>query len=165
MGLTVPPGPLLLTGYSQGSVIAPAVIAQLPADVLPDVALLTLACPARRLYGRAFPAYFGPPQLTELARLLEAKAPGESLTPGQPAGRWKNLRRRSDYIGSWIFAPPQPSRAQENPTGHLDQLCYDPVLLARDSEPTPPPIHRHSGWWQDPRAGEVASYLVDLLRR
>ena len=57
--LTVPPGPLLLTGYSQGAVIAPAVIAQLPEDILPDVALLTLACPARRLYGRAFPAYLG----------------------------------------------------------------------------------------------------------
>ena len=34
-GLTVPPGPLLLTGYSQGSVIAPAVIAQLPAESCP----------------------------------------------------------------------------------------------------------------------------------
>ena len=47
--------PLLLTGYSQGSIIAPAVVAQLPGKVLGRVALLTLACPARRLYGRAFP--------------------------------------------------------------------------------------------------------------
>src|SRR5208282_5873481 len=46
-GLTVRPGPLLLTGYSQGSAIAPAVVAQLPAGVLPSVALLTLACPAQ----------------------------------------------------------------------------------------------------------------------
>jgi hypothetical protein len=94
-GLTVPSGPLLLAGYSQGSVIAPAVVAQLPAGVLPDVALLTLACPAQRLYGRAFPAYFGQRQLTELARLLDADS---------KPGRWKNLRRRSDYIGSFIFA-------------------------------------------------------------
>jgi hypothetical protein len=33
-GLTVPCGPVLLTGYSQGSIIAPAVAAQLPPDVL-----------------------------------------------------------------------------------------------------------------------------------
>jgi uncharacterized membrane protein len=163
VGLTVPPGPLLLTGYSQGSVIAPAVIAQLPADVLPDVALLTLACPARRLYGRAFPAYFGPPQLTELARLLEAKAPGESLTPGQPAGRWKNLRRRSDYIGSWIFAEPLPRLSDADLHHNIDQPCWDPVILVPDANPTPPPTHRHSQWWQDPRTNEIGDHLVRLL--
>ena len=84
--LTVPTGPLLLTGYSQGSIIAPAVIAQLPEEVLPDVALLTLACPARRLYGRAFPAYLGAAQLTELARLLDATAPAGSAG-ASPGGR------------------------------------------------------------------------------
>ena len=82
--LTVPYGPLLLTGYSQGSAITLAVIAQLPKDVLPEVALLTLACPARRLYGRAFPAYFGPAQLAELAQLLDATITGEASAPGQP---------------------------------------------------------------------------------
>ena len=163
VGLTVPPGPLLLTGYSQGSVIAPAVIAQLPEDVLPDVALLTLACPARRLYGRAFPAYFGPPQLTELARLLEAKVPGESLTPGQPGGRWKNLRRRSDFIGSWIFAEPFPRLSDADLHHNIDQPCWDPVILVPDANPTPPPTHRHSQWWQDPRTNEIGDHLVRLL--
>jgi hypothetical protein len=52
-GLVVPVGPVLLTGYSQGSIIAPAVVAQLPTDVRDRVALLTLACPARRLYTSA----------------------------------------------------------------------------------------------------------------
>jgi hypothetical protein len=154
--LTVPCGPVLLTGYSQGSIIAPAVAAQLPPDVLsrPDFALLTLACPARRLYGRAFPAYFGWRHLEELRNLLTHH------------GReyWRNAVRRTDYIGSWIFSPPSPSRTQEYLEEHFDQLCWDPVLLAPDTEPTPPPVHRHSGWWPDPRAGEVATYLVDLLR-
>jgi hypothetical protein len=161
--LTVPPGPLLLTGYSQGAVIAPAVIAQLPEGVLPDVALLTLACPARRLYGRAFPAYLGPPQLTELARLLDAKAPGESLAAGQPAGRWKNLRRRSDYIGSWVFAEPPARLTDADLYGNIDQPCWDPVILVPDANPTPPPIHRHSQWWQDPRTNKVGDHLVRLL--
>ena len=153
--LTVDYGPVLLTGYSQGSIIAPAVAAQLPPAVLgkPGFALLTLACPARRLYGRAFPSYFGQQHLEQLRSLLSRD------------GReyWRNAVRRSDYIGSWIFSPPGPSRAREHLTEHLDQLCWDPVILARDSEPTPPPIHRHSGWWADPGAGEIASYLVDLL--
>ena len=154
--LTVECGPVLLTGYSQGSIIAPAVAAQLPLEVLegPDFALLTLACPARRLYGRAFPAYFGRQHLDELRRLLSHG--------GRP--RWRNAVRRSDYIGSWIFSPPEPERTREYLAEHLDQLCWDPVVLAPDSEPTPPPIHRHSGWWPDPRAGQIGSYLADLLR-
>lgn len=159
--LTVPPGPLLLTGYSQGAVIAPAVIAQLPEDILPDVALLTLACPARRLYGRAFPAYLGLPQLIELARLLDAKAPGESPAPGQPAGRWKNLRRRSDYIGSWIFAEPLPRLSDADLHHNVDQPCWDPVILVPDANPPRRPATAR--WWQDPRANEVGDHLVRLL--
>jgi hypothetical protein len=153
--LTVEYGPVLLTGYSQGSIIAPAVAAQLPQEVLqgPGFALLTLACPARRLYGRAFPGYFGKQHLAELRGLLAHGGPE----------RWRNAVRRSDYIGSWIFSPPPPVRDREYMKGHLDQLCWDPVILAPDAEPTPPPIHRHSGWWQDPRTDEIGSYLVELL--
>ena len=156
-GLTVPPGPLLLTGYSQGSVIAPAVVAQLPAEVLPEVALLTLACPAQRLYGRAFPAYFGPRPLTQLAGLLHATA------PGQEPGRWKNLRRRSDYIGSFIFAEPEPSLDDAYLRDHVDQPCLDPAVLVQNANLTPPPTHRHSQFWADPRTTEVGQHLVSLL--
>lgn len=48
------------------------------------VALLTLACPARRLYGRAFPPYFGPRQLAALAGRLTPHAAGET----EPAAFW-----------------------------------------------------------------------------
>ena len=82
----IEPGPVLLTGYSQGSIIAPAVVAQLPPDVLPDTTLLTLACPARRLYGRAFPAFFRPDHLETLAELLT----------GDTTRQWTNVVRRSD---------------------------------------------------------------------
>jgi hypothetical protein len=153
-GLTVPTGPLLLTGYSQGSVIAPAVVAQLPADVLPEVALLTLACPAQRLYGRAFPAYFGQRQLTTLAGLLDADP---------KPGRWKNLRRRSDYIGSFIFAEPDPDLTETYLRDHVDQPCLDPPVLVQNKNPSPPPTHRHSQFWPDPRTTEIGEYLVGLL--
>ena len=164
-GLTVPPGPLLLTGYSQGSVIAPAVVAQLPAEVLPEVALLTLACPARRLYGRAFPAYFSQRQLTELASLLGATTPGQEPGPDPEPGRWKNLRRRSDYIGSFAFVEPEPSLDDAYLHDKIDQPCQDPVILVQDANPSPPPTHRHSQWWQDPRTREIETYLVGLLSR
>jgi len=66
----VAPSPVLITGYSQGSLIAPAVVAQLPPRTIGKVALLTLACPFRRLYGRAFPAYFSYEYAVELNELL-----------------------------------------------------------------------------------------------
>ncbi len=158
--LSLPPGPVLLTGYSQGSVIAPAVVAQLPADTLGQAALLTLACPLRRLYGRAFPAYFGLEQRRTLVRLLE--------TPdgGPPVTKWKNLVRRTDYVGSWIFgnpAPGIPDPVQIQPT--IDQPCWDPVSLSADVDPTPPPVHYHSGFWPDPRVTQLGRYLGETSFR
>jgi len=158
-GLTVPPGQVLLTGYSQGSVIAAAAIAQLPPEVRKHVALLTLACPARRLHGRAFPAFFGPQQLGALGDLLDTGS-GQS-----ERGRWKNLCRRSDYFGSWIFAEPEPRLTSDDLATRVDQPCWDPVVLVPDADPTPPPIHRHAAWWPDPRTAELGAHLVTLLAR
>jgi hypothetical protein len=139
---TIKPGPVLLTGYSQGSIIAPAVVAQLRAETREQVKLLTLACPARKLYARAFPGYFGAEQLDRLRTLT---GPGD----------WKNLVRHSDYIGSWIFTDPGPDPKPDE----LDQLCLDPVTVTADIDPTPPPIHRHSNWWPDARVAETARLL------
>jgi hypothetical protein len=168
-GETVPAGRLLLTGYSQGSIIAPAVVAQLDPDVLPGMALLTLACPARRLYGRAFPAYFGQHQLIELAKLLGAQAPSEDGGPDGLDGalasaRWRDLRRRSDYIGSWIFGEPESTMTLQYLRGHIDQPCLDPVVLVQNKNPASPGLHRHSQWWQDPRTNELGQYLIEQLR-
>jgi hypothetical protein len=156
---TVPAGPVLLSGYSYGSVIASAVIAQLPQWVRGDVALLTLACPMRRLYGRAFPAYFGGDQLAALAELLDADE------RGGVDGRWKNLCRRSDYLGSWVFHDPEPRSDRAYLADHVDQPCWDPVFLVPDTNPAPPPTRRYAGFWSDPRTSELGEYLVRLLER
>ena len=52
-------GPVLLTGYSQGSILALAAAAQLPRRRPARRRAPDLACPARRLYGRAFPSSSG----------------------------------------------------------------------------------------------------------
>jgi hypothetical protein len=125
-------GPVLLTGYSQGSIISAAVLAQLPAEVRRSVALLTLACPARRLYGRAFPGFFGPDRLTELAELC-ADGPD----------RWQNVARRSDFIGSWVLQQPTAGSP-----GRHDHLSLDPSLArssAAASTPASCPSARRSG--------------------
>jgi hypothetical protein len=96
---------VLLTGYSQGSPIAAATVAQLPATMRePDrhVALLTLASPLRRLYGRAFPNYFGNERLKELAALLCREHAGGASNDVEACiargcmaigkVRWRNIR-------------------------------------------------------------------------
>jgi hypothetical protein len=164
--LSLPPGPVLLTGYSQGSIITPAVIAQLPDETRERVALLTLACPARRLYGRSFPAYFGQAAIETLGTLLDipAVAAEPGAGPLAPTFRkWKNLVRPTDYIGSWVFGRPVPDhrpgadplRIQEG----VDQPCCDPVSVAAGLDPTPPPIHYHSAFWADPRVTQLGAYL------
>ena len=141
-------GPLLLTGYSQGTPISVAVMAQLPQRVREQMSLLTLAAPIRRLYGRAFPAYFGPDQLACLTGYLSS---------GQLV-RWRNLVRRSDYIGGWAFDPVR------HPAENLlvDRVIADPPTLWGDKDPSPPPTHLHSDWFPDP---QVRPYAAELARQ
>jgi hypothetical protein len=138
--------PVLLTGYSQGTPISIAVMAQLPQEVRQEMALLTLAAPIRRLYGRAFPAYFGPDQLATVQTYLG----------GADAVRWRNLVRRSDYIGGVAFDP------ELRPEDHarIDQLIFDPPVLWDDRDPSPPARHLHSDWFPDPQVRPHAQALA-----
>ncbi len=159
---------VLINGYSQGSPIAAAIIAQLPQPLRNRVYLVTVGSPLRRLYGRAFPAYFGQNCLLELASQL-AQEDGEMDSPGLPdagkaevldATRWRNMRRPSDYIGSYIFSEPMNRHAASQYP--VDKLVLDPPRIIPAHATTPPPIHRHSDFWPDPR---VATLTEELLNK
>ncbi len=114
-------GGVVISAHSQGTVIAAALVWQLPRDVLDKVRLITYGSPVARLYGRVYSAWFGPDQIVELQKRI-----GE--------GRWTNFYRSTDWIGGRVGTsadheilcdPPllgeRPGDAAlEQPHGHFD---------------------------------------------
>lgn len=164
---------VLINGYSQGSPIAAATIAQLPQKLRDKVTLVTVGCPLRRLYGRAFPAYFGQRCLLDLASMLAKQLSATDLEEAKkkvlPETRWRNLIRPSDYVGSYIFEDTMAldSEGQErhkNGDCLIDKRLLDPPRIIPSHGTTPPPIHAHSDYWPDPQAAlhtQIAVYKAD----
>ncbi|MEV7521160.1 hypothetical protein [Streptomyces sp. NPDC091371] len=134
-------GRLVISGHSQGSVLAAAAVWQLPPATRSRVALLTYGSPLARLYGRWFPAYFGPGPLTALHGELDC---------------WRNLWRATDPIGG----PALPGAGQEVDRGPL----ADPVAYGRsDRHPLPAPILGHSDYQADPAFAAERDALLARL--
>lgn len=132
-------GRLVISGHSQGSVLAAAAVWQLPARTRRRVALLTYGSPLERLYGRWFPAYFGPDCLDGLHREVPC---------------WRNLWRATDPIGGWVL------RGGDVDRGPL----LDPVAYGRTREhPLPDPVLGHSDYQADPAFAEERAGLLDRL--
>ncbi|MFF4369719.1 hypothetical protein [Streptomyces sp. NPDC001594] len=125
-------GRLVISGHSQGSVLAAAAVWQLPPGTRRRVALLTYGSPLARLYGRWFPAYFGPRPLAALHRDLDC---------------WRNLWRATDPIGG-----PVGVGGSADADGPVDRgPLADPVAYGRDPlHPLPAPILRHTDYQADP---------------
>ncbi|MFD7706375.1 hypothetical protein ACFV6E_18750 [Streptomyces sp. NPDC059785] len=137
-------GRLVLSGHSQGSVLAAAAAWQLKPSVRKRVALLTYGCPLERLYGRWFPAYFGPAALASLHREV---------------ARWRNLYRLTDPIGGPVRLPgdgdPQVDRAP----------LKDPLAYGRtERHPLPAPILGHGDYQADPAFAQERARLLARLR-
>ncbi|HEV2087319.1 MAG TPA: hypothetical protein VGR21_03295 [Cryptosporangiaceae bacterium] len=144
--LAVPRAGVVLSGHSQGSVLAAAAMLQLTEEIRARVAMLTYGSPLRRLYARYFPAYFGD-------RCLDAVR--DKLTPTDGPGRWTNLWRRTDPIGGWV---------QSSRPGGMDIRFVDPLLV--DIPPwdtTTPPIYGHSDYQEDPAYDRALAGLVRSL--
>ncbi|MFI6288295.1 hypothetical protein ACIBCM_26705 [Streptomyces sp. NPDC051018] len=136
-------GRLVISGHSQGSVLAASAVWQLPAATRGRVALLTYGSPLERLYGRWFPAYFGPDALADLRDEVHC---------------WSNLWRHTDPIGGPVLVPagrgPSPDR----------EVLLDPVAYGRSSRhPLPEPILGHSQYQADPVFATARGELLGLL--
>ncbi|MGW0480328.1 hypothetical protein [Nonomuraea sp. NPDC003214] len=134
---------VVLSGHSQGSVIAAALVLQLGPGARGRVRLLTHGSPLRRLYAAFFPAYFG----------------GPSLPAVREAVPWVNLYRLSDPIGGPVFAPADPFGPRAAEPGPVDVFCWDP--------PQPDPgeplaeLRWHSDYWFDPPYGQAMARLTE----
>ncbi|MEU2390926.1 hypothetical protein [Streptomyces sp. NPDC007369] len=134
-------GRLVISGHSQGSVLAAAAVWQLPPHARRRVALLTYGSPLRRLYGRWFPAYFGPGPLTALHGQVDC---------------WRNLWRATDPIGGPVSADP----AEEVDRGPL----ADPLAYGRSTRhPLPAPVLGHFDYPSDPAFAAERDALLARL--
>ncbi|MFJ8648524.1 hypothetical protein ACIRNI_20690 [Streptomyces sp. NPDC093546] len=137
-------GRLVISGHSQGSVLAAAAVWQLPAATRRRVALLTHGSPLERLYGRWFPAYFGPAPLAALHREVHC---------------WRNLWRRTDPIGGPVNLPAEGDKPEVD-----HKALRDPVVYGRTPEhPLPEPVLGHGDYRADPVFARERTILLDRL--
>ncbi|WP_395482228.1 hypothetical protein [Streptomyces sp. KHY 26] len=136
-------GRLVLSGHSQGSVLAAAAAWQLSPSTRGRIALLTYGSPLERLYGRWFPAHFGPAALAGLHRDIAC---------------WSNLYRRTDPIGGPVRLPADGHPPVDQPP------LRDPLAYGRTTEhPLPGPILGHSAYQADPAFARVRAHLLTRL--
>ena len=134
----------MLSGHSQGTVLAAAAVWQLDAETRARVALLTYGCPLRRLYGRFFPGFMGPDDLVRLH---------------QDAPYWRNLFRVTDPIGGPVRVAVPPGEQPVDAPALTDPLVYD-----RDQRhPLPVPINAHSDYRADPSFTVERDALLNRL--
>ncbi|TDE31002.1 hypothetical protein E1295_40455 [Nonomuraea mesophila] len=133
---------VVLSGHSQGSVIAAALVLQLDPVMRGRVRLLTHGSPLRRLYAPFFPAYFG----------------GDGLPALREAVAWRNLYRLSDPIGGPAFGRVDPLTVEPGRGNTVDRFCWDPPRPA-PGEPLPE-TRWHSGYWLDPLYHDELARLI-----
>ncbi len=150
---------LVLSGHSQGSVIVCAVLSRLPRADLGRVRVITYGSQIRALYGRIFPAVFGPdqigyeptPGITLLSRAEpDVPVPDSSDGSAMPwdghpkslagrlyaaGGSWVNLFRRSDPLGFRVF-----SDRDRLPDTYVREV---PDVIVGDAGPQ---VNTHSGY-------------------
>jgi hypothetical protein len=100
-------------------------------------------------------------ELNEL--LMKGSSPESNDEQATCTGKWRNIVRRTDYVGSWIFAQPK-APGQQMHQDSIDVACLDPPSLRPEPSGTLAPLHYHSDWWQDPFPGIYADGLMKQLK-
>ncbi|TQJ47171.1 lipase family protein [Streptomyces sp. SLBN-115] len=138
-------GRLVISGHSQGSVLAAAAAWQLKPSDRKRVALLTYGSPIERLYGRWFPAHFGPAALAALHEDIAC---------------WRNLYRLTDPIGGPVRLSGDACGPQVDREPLADPLAYGRT----EAHPLPAPVLGHSDYQADPAFAEEREMLLGRLR-
>lgn len=176
-----PEGLVVLAGHSQGTVISMAALLGPGRGAARHTALLTFGTVLRRLYARFFPLYFSTNAFAALARRLgdppdAATSPWGGERPGVVAAqvRWRNLWRRTDYLGGKVGDPlspvPEPAGSTETADpvasddgrrlAQLDVELVDPQFLPGLGDSTMPTAGRHSNFTRDP---DFQAELMNLI--
>lgn len=163
---------VVLAAHSQGTVLGAAAMLQLrtgdtfepESAVLPRVGLLTVGCVLRRLYGRYFPAYFGPRMVRDLRCAVQR---------GTHDQRWRNLWRYTDYLGGPVLSGPPPvvapawDPATAEPVGpgglSLDLHLVDPPYDIAPGDTVYPAPLRHSSFWKVPQFQQAVVRVAELI--
>ena len=160
----------LVSAHSGGVVISLAAIAVLEESIQRRVSLVTYGSPTGALYGRAYPEYFDPNCLVEVANRLGDVDEG---APNPDKVRWYNLWRLTDWTGGYSFGPSRDrfldylgsetgSVHPKYPTSpafaplidHIERIQYDPACrtLRESSEFDPLPVAiGHTDYLHDPK--------------
>ncbi|MFL6106720.1 MAG: hypothetical protein ACJ72L_07135 [Marmoricola sp.] len=169
--LSEPGNQVILSGHSQGSLIVASMASRLENDLLGRIRLVTYGSQIRMLYGRIFPAVFGPDAIgydatTGRSGLTsgfpdvgyghdEPSAPIEESLRARletPGGRWVNLFRRSDPLGFRVFSDNDSSLdvpVPEVPT----EVHGDPG----------PAVQGHSGYQHSPQYRDLMCRWTDEI--
>jgi hypothetical protein len=140
---------IVVSGHSQGSIIAAALVMQLTFDQSERLALLTYGCPLRRLYSEFFPAYFGPGALKDAGGFLIRKRAGTYRAGDRAHWPWRNLYRPSDPIGGPVFVAYEILEPGCEDQDDVDRGLVDPVFLMTDGQTAYPPTYGHSNYQVD----------------
>jgi hypothetical protein len=159
---------VILSGHSQGAVIAAVILFQLDPPRRRQVCLLTYGSPLRRLYSRFFPGYFGLVALNYLGQQLRSHDCEDVLAP-RSTWAWRNLYRPSDYIGGPVFraypAVEHDGRddSDVDDNGDVDSQLIDPPFAPPGGDLAWPATRAHSNYFADP-AFRAAKKVVRTLR-
>ncbi|GAB2521652.1 hypothetical protein GCM10026982_55780 [Nocardiopsis aegyptia] len=140
---------VVLSGHSQGSVLAAATVWQLPADVQGRIALVTHGSPLNRLYARYFPAYFGPVAFADLRTRVSD---------------WRNLWRMTDAIAGPVRMRDAAGEIGEDEVVSIAEPLPDPRSYdAPPGEARRPEILGHSHYTGDPAYAESLWQVLRTL--
>lgn len=162
-------GAAILSGHSQGSVVAFAAAASLRGHVIHETALVTHGSPLRRFYARFFPSYFRNDLIGETAQRL-------GPTPDPGSGYWLNFHRETDPVALPLF----PSEVDIGPRGAPNELVAgvlvnridflpdvpldDPPDIVWRSYQRPPDVLWHLNYMADITMSNAVSTLAELLQ-